>query len=160
MIVLLGSVGLPLTNGFIGEFILLKSIFDYNVLAAIIAGITIILAAAYLFRAYGHSMFTQGNDDVLASAKDLTDAEFSVMASIALMVILFGVFPQPVIELVSSSLKFIYCLPKRIDLLALHLQIFVKVVGYFQLRDFQECVLEIGLLCVDIQKNGFQFGLH
>ena len=108
MIVLLGSVGLPLTNGFIGEFILLKSIFDYNVLAAIIAGITIILAAAYLFRAYGHSMFTQGNDDVLASAKDLTDAEFSVMASIALMVILFGVFPQPVIELVSSSLKFIY----------------------------------------------------
>lgn len=108
MIVLLGSVGLPLTNGFIGEFILIKSIFDYNVLAAIIAGITIILAAAYLFRSYGKTMFTEGDERVLSAAKDLTDAEFAVMASIAGMVILFGVFPQPVIELVSSSLKFIY----------------------------------------------------
>lgn len=108
MIVLLGSVGLPLTNGFIGEFILIKSIFDYNVLAAIIAGITIILAAAYLFRSYGKTMFTEGDERVLSTAKDLTDAEFAVMASIAGMVILFGVFPQPVIELVSSSLKFIY----------------------------------------------------
>lgn len=108
MIVLLGSVGLPLTNGFIGEFILIKSIFDYNVLAAIIAGITIILAAAYLFRSYGKTMFTEGDERVLSTAKDLTDAEFAVMASIAGMVILFGVFPQPVIDLVSSSLKFIY----------------------------------------------------
>lgn len=108
MIVLLGSVGLPLTNGFIGEFILIKSIFDYNVLAAIIAGITIILAAAYLFRSYGKTMFTEGDERILSTAKDLSDAEFAVMASIAGMVILFGVFPQPVIELVSSSLKFIY----------------------------------------------------
>ncbi len=108
MIVLLGSVGLPLTNGFIGEFILIKSIFDYNVLAAVIAGITIILAAAYLLRTYGKSMFTEGDERILSTAKDLSDAEFAVMASIAGMVILFGVFPQPVIELVSSSLKFIY----------------------------------------------------
>ena len=108
MIVLLGSVGLPLTNGFIGEFILIKSIFDYNVLAAVVAGITIILAAAYLFRSYGKTMFTEGDESILATAKDLSDAEFAVMASIAVMVILFGVFPQPVIELVSSSLKFIY----------------------------------------------------
>lgn len=108
MIVLLGSVGLPLTNGFIGEFILLKSVFDYNILAAIIAGITIILAAAYLFRFYGKAMFNTGKEEVLASVNDLTHVEFAVMASLAGLVILFGVFPQPVIELVSSSLKFIY----------------------------------------------------
>lgn len=108
MVVLLGSVGLPLTNGFVGEFILLKSIFDYNVLAAIIAGITIILAAAYLFRAYGHSMLGEGNEAILSTQKDLSNSEFAVMASIAGLVILFGIFPQPVLELVSSSLKFIY----------------------------------------------------
>ena len=73
MIVLLGSVGLPLTNGFIGEFILIKSIFDYNVLAAVIAGITIILAAAYLFRSYGKTMFTEGDERILSTAKDLSD---------------------------------------------------------------------------------------
>ncbi len=108
MVVLLGSVGLPLTNGFIGEFILLKSIFNYNVLAAIVAGTSIILAAAYLFRFYGKAMFNTGDDAILANTKDLSDAEFSVMASIAVMVILFGVFPQPIIEMVGSSLKFIF----------------------------------------------------
>lgn len=108
LVIILGSVGLPLTNGFIGEFILIKSIFDYDILAAIIAGITIILAAAYLFRGYGRTMFTEGNDEVLASAKDLSNSEFVVLTSLAGLVILFGVYPQPIIELVSSSLEFIF----------------------------------------------------
>lgn len=108
LIVVLGSVGLPLTNGFVGEFILLKSIFDYSILSAIISGITIILAAAYLFRAYGKTMFSTGKDEVLAQAKDLSSSEFAVMASIAVAVILFGIFPQPIIDMVGSSLTFIY----------------------------------------------------
>lgn len=108
LIIVLGSVGLPLTNGFIGEFILLKSIFDYSTLAAIVAGVTIILAAAYLFRSYGKSMLTNGDDATLSTAKDLSTPEFVVLGTIALLVIVFGVFPQPVIELVGSSLRFIY----------------------------------------------------
>ena len=108
LIILLGSLGVPLTNGFIGEFILLKSVFDYNILAAIIAGISIILAAGYLLRFYGKTMFNNGDDAILSSAKDLSDSEFAVLASIAVFVILFGLFPQAIIELVSSSLKFIY----------------------------------------------------
>ncbi|MDO5614935.1 MAG: proton-conducting transporter membrane subunit, partial [Cruoricaptor ignavus] len=108
LVILLGSLGVPLTNGFIGEFILLKSVFDFNILAAIVAGISIILAAGYLLRFYGKTMFTKGNEDVLANAKDLSGAEFSVLASIVVFVILFGLFPQPIIELVSSPLKFIY----------------------------------------------------
>ncbi len=108
LIVLLGSVGLPLTNGFVGEFILLKSVFDYNTLAAIIAGITIILAAAYLLRFYGKTMYNEGNDAILANARDLNDSEFAVLASVAVMVILFGIFPQYVIEMIQSPLNFIY----------------------------------------------------
>lgn len=108
LIVVLGSVGLPLTNGFIGEFILLKSIFDYNILAGIISGITIILAAAYLFRVYGKTMFTAGNDEILSQAKDLSNSEFTVLVSIALLVILFGIFPQLVLDMIGSSLTFIY----------------------------------------------------
>lgn len=108
LIILLGSLGVPLTNGFVGEFILLKSLFDYNILASIIAGLSIIFAAGYLLRFYGKTMFNNGDDSILSSAKDLSDSEFSVLASIAIVVILFGVFPQPIIELVSSSLKFIY----------------------------------------------------
>ncbi|PZU23640.1 MAG: NADH-quinone oxidoreductase subunit M, partial [Chryseobacterium sp.] len=107
-IIILGSMGVPLTNGFIGEFILLKSVYDFNGLAAVIAGLTVILAAVYLLRFYGKAMFGQGDDAVLSTVKDLSAVEFSVLASLAVFVIVFGIFPQPIIEMVNSSLKFIY----------------------------------------------------
>ena len=53
-------------------------------------------------------MFGQGDEAVLSTAKDLSGVEFSVLASLAVFVILLGIFPQPVIEMVNSSLKFIY----------------------------------------------------
>ncbi|GEN77788.1 complex I subunit 4 family protein [Chryseobacterium hagamense] len=108
LIIILGSMGVPLTNGFIGEFILLKSVYDFNGLAAVIAGLTVILAAVYLLRFYGKAMFGQGDEAVLSTAKDLSAVEFSVLAGLAVFVIVFGIFPQPIIEMVNSSLKFIY----------------------------------------------------
>lgn len=108
LIIILGSMGVPLTNGFIGEFILLKAVYDFNGTAAVIAGLTIILAAVYLLRFYGKAMFGEGNAEVLSTAKDLSGVEFSVLASLAVFVILLGIFPQPVIDMVGSSVKFIY----------------------------------------------------
>ncbi|WP_343687972.1 NADH-quinone oxidoreductase subunit M [Chryseobacterium gleum] len=108
LIIILGSMGVPLTNGFIGEFILLKSVYDFNGTAAVIAGLTVILCAVYLLRFYGKAMFGEGDAAVLSTAKDLSGVEFSVLASLAVFVILLGIFPQPVIEMVSSSVKFIY----------------------------------------------------
>lgn len=108
LLILLGSMGVPLTNGFIGEFILLKSIFDFNVLASIISGLTIILCAVYMLRLYGKAMFGQGNEAILSTAKDLSAVEFTVLASLAVFVIMMGIFPQPIIDMVQSSLKFIY----------------------------------------------------
>ncbi|SMO96182.1 NADH-quinone oxidoreductase subunit M [Chryseobacterium rhizoplanae] len=108
LIIILGSMGVPLTNGFIGEFILLKSVYDFNGTAAVIAGLTVILCAVYLLRFYGKAMFGEGDEAILSTAKDLSGVEFSVLASLAVFVILLGIFPQPVIDMVSSSVKFIY----------------------------------------------------
>jgi NADH-quinone oxidoreductase subunit M len=52
MIVILGSVALPLTNGFVGEFMLLFSVYQYNTWLAVFAGLTIILGAVYMLRMY------------------------------------------------------------------------------------------------------------
>jgi len=101
-------MGVPLTNGFIGEFILIKSVFDFNATAAVIAGLTVILCAVYLLRFYGKAMFGKGDAAVLSTARDLSGVEFSVLASLSVFVILLGIFPQPVIDMVNSSLKFIY----------------------------------------------------
>lgn len=108
LIIILGSMGVPLTNGFIGEFILIKSVFDFNATAAVIAGLTVILCAVYLLRFYGKAMFGKGDAAVLSTARDLSGVEFSVLASLSVFVILLGIFPQPVIDMVNSSLKFIY----------------------------------------------------
>jgi NADH-quinone oxidoreductase subunit M len=108
LIIILGSMGVPLTNGFIGEFILLKSVYDFNGTAAVIAGLTVILCAVYLLRFYGKAMFGEGDAAVLSTAKDLSGVEFSVLASLAVFVILLGIFPQPIIDMVGSSVKFIY----------------------------------------------------
>ena len=108
MIILLGATGVPLTNGFIGEFILLKSVYDYNHIMAAMAGLTIILAAAYMLRFYGKAMFGKGDDAVLATTKDVSNVEFTVLASLSVFVIVLGVYPQPVIEMVTSSVSFIY----------------------------------------------------
>lgn len=108
MIILFGSLGVPLTNGFIGEFILIKSVFDYSTLLGILSGITIILAAVYLLRFYAKAMFGKGKEEVLATAKDLSNVEFTVLASLSVFVIIFGIFPQSILDLVNSSLKFIY----------------------------------------------------
>lgn len=108
MLILLGSLGVPLTNGFIGEFILLKSVYDYSALLGIISGITLILAAVYLLRLYGKAMFGKGNEEKLANVRDISDVEFSVLASLAVFVILMGIFPQSILEMVNSSLKFIF----------------------------------------------------
>lgn len=108
MIILLGSIAIPLTNGFVGEFILIKSIFDFNTVAAVFAGLTMIYSAVYLFRFYGKAMFGKGDERVLPSLTDLSGVEFSVLASLAVFVLLLGIFPQPVLEMVNSSLRFIF----------------------------------------------------
>jgi NADH-quinone oxidoreductase subunit M len=108
MIIILGSLGVPLTNGFIGEFILIKSVFDYSVLLGIISGLTVILAAAYLLRMYGKAMFGKGNPELLASMKDLSNVEFTVLCSFAMMVLAFGLMPQYILDMVDSSLKYIF----------------------------------------------------
>ena len=108
MIILFGSLGVPLTNGFIGEFILIKSVYDYSPLMGILSGITIILAAVYLLRLYAKAMFGKGNDDILNSAKDVSNVEFTVLASLCVFVILLGIFPQSILDMVNTSLKFVY----------------------------------------------------
>jgi NADH-quinone oxidoreductase subunit M len=53
-------------------------------------------------------MFGEGDDRVLSSAGDISPVEFTVLASLVVFVILLGIFPQPIIDMVDSSLKFIF----------------------------------------------------
>jgi NADH-quinone oxidoreductase subunit M len=98
MIVMLGAVALPLTNGFIGEFLMLLGLAKYNLWVAAIAGLSIILGAVYMFRLYQHSMY--GESNALTSAfRDLSLIEMTIAVPITVIIIAMGIFPKPLLDI-------------------------------------------------------------
>lgn len=98
MILMLGSVALPLTSGFIGEFLLINSIFQYNTWLGAVAGLTIILGAVYMFRTFQKSMSGQTNA-LTSTFSDLKWNEKAVLYPIALLIIVIGVYPAPILSI-------------------------------------------------------------
>lgn len=104
MIVVLGSVALPLTNGFIGEFLLLFGVYQYNTWLSVFAGLTIILGAVYMLRMFQRVML--GNtSEATQTFPDLMWNEKLVLGLIAIVIIVMGVYPQPVFELAEPALQ-------------------------------------------------------
>ena len=93
MIMLLGSVALPLTNGFIGEFLLLHGVYTYNHYLGFAAGLTIIFGAVYMLRMFQKSMFGPTSPRTGTFA-DLTLSESLVFIPLVVMVIWMGVYPN------------------------------------------------------------------
>jgi NADH-quinone oxidoreductase subunit M len=104
LIVLLGSVALPLTNGFIGEFLLLMGLYQYNLWAAVIAGLTIVFGAVYMLRAYQHIMLGESTK-ATAAFTDLDFTEKMALYTICGLIILIGVFPQPILNLTEPAVN-------------------------------------------------------
>jgi NADH-quinone oxidoreductase subunit M len=102
MIVMLGSVAVPLTNGFTGEFLLLNGVWNYNVWLGAVAGLTIIFGAVYMLRAYGLAIFGEANTKTLAF-EDVDRNEWIVLGVVAALVIVLGFFPQWVLGLTNGS---------------------------------------------------------
>jgi NADH-quinone oxidoreductase subunit M len=102
MIMMLGSVALPLTNGFIGEFLMLAGIAKYNIWAAGTAGISIILGAVYMFWLYQRTMYGE-TKKTTASFADLTATEMWVAVPLIILVIVMGVYPKPVLDMVKPA---------------------------------------------------------
>jgi NADH-quinone oxidoreductase subunit M len=102
MIIMLGSVALPLTNGFIGEFLLLKSVYDYNAWLGGIAALTIILGAVYMLRLMQRSMFGEINE-ATKNFTDVSGTEVAVLLPISIIVILMGIFPNVFLQLTEPA---------------------------------------------------------
>jgi NADH-quinone oxidoreductase subunit M len=104
MIVLLGTVALPLTNGFVGEFLLLSGVFQYNYIMGGIAGITIILGAVYMLRMFQRVMFGEANY-VTAKFTDLTTTEMAVLIPIIIMIFWIGLHPNTFLQISEPAVK-------------------------------------------------------
>jgi NADH-quinone oxidoreductase subunit M len=101
-VVMLSSIGLPGLNGFVGEFLILVGSFLTRRWFTVIAAVGVILAALYLLWAY-QRVFHGEPDDENAEVPDLTWQEGLVMAPLVGLIVLLGVFPQPVLDRIEPA---------------------------------------------------------
>ncbi len=104
LIIAFANIALPLTNGFIGEFMLFNGIFQgasaFSMTYMVVAGVGIILGAVYTLNMVQKTAF--GNTVPMQVAKDMTLNESVAMALIVVLVIFLGVYPKPLLELTSG----------------------------------------------------------
>ncbi|CAN5312919.1 NADH-quinone oxidoreductase subunit M [soil metagenome] len=104
LIIMMGAVALPLTNGFVGEFLLITGVYKYSAIAAAFAGLTIILGAVYMLRGFQTIMLGETKSNA-SSFTPLTTSESTVLIVIAAAVIFFGIYPKPILELVQHDVQ-------------------------------------------------------
>lgn len=104
IILMLGSVALPLTNGFVGEFLLLKGIYEYNAWIGAVAGLTIILGAVYMLRMVQKSMFGV-TSKVTEGFTDLSFNEKAVLFPLSFLVIALGIAPNIFLKLTEPAVS-------------------------------------------------------
>lgn len=102
LILVMGAIGLPLTNGFIGEFLLLKGVFDYGVWYAVLGGLTLILGAVYMLRFYQKSMLGPLPTKQVDS-KDIKGYELFVLGILVFFTLFLGLWPKAVLHLSEAS---------------------------------------------------------
>ncbi len=104
LVVLLGSVALPLTNGFVGEFLLINGVYQYGAWVAAFAGLTVILGAVYMLRSYQAIMLGERRDSAIAFGS-LVSSDKLVLYIICIAIIAFGVYPKPLNDLAEEGTK-------------------------------------------------------
>lgn len=98
MIFVMGSVGLPSTSGFVGEFLTIIGTFQVSKITAVLASLGVILGACYMLWLYKRVWFSEIENDKISSFTDVNKIEFVSLAVMAVLVVLFGIFPNLILS--------------------------------------------------------------
>jgi len=95
LIVALSSLGLPMLNGFVGEFLIILGAFHVRVLYAALAAVGVVLAAVYLLWMYQRVFYGEVTNEKNRKLPDLTDREKVILVSVVVVILWMGIYPQP-----------------------------------------------------------------
>ena len=101
----LANAGLPGTSGFVGEFLVILASFKASFWYAFFAGTTLILGAAYTLWMVKRTIFGAVANEGVASLNDLNFRETFVLAIIAVFVLGLGLWPAPLVDLMSPTVE-------------------------------------------------------
>ena len=105
MLFTMANVGLPGTSGFVGEFLVLMGLFQYNTWIAMFATTGVILSACYALWLYRRVVWGDLIKESLKSITDMTLRERAIFAPLIVMTILFGVYPAPILDIIGPSVE-------------------------------------------------------
>ena len=103
LIVTLSSIGLPTTNGFIGEFLILLGTFEVNRLAAVLAAMGVILGAVYMLWMVQRVFYGQVTNPKNLKLRDLSLREFGYLAPLLVFIFWIGLYPNFFLDKIHSS---------------------------------------------------------
>jgi NADH-quinone oxidoreductase subunit M len=101
----MANAGLPGTSGFVGEFMVILATFKANFWFAFLAALTLILGAAYTLWMVKRVILGEVANDKVAALSDINRREFWMLASLAVFVLLLGVFPGLVASVMHASVE-------------------------------------------------------
>lgn len=104
MIVVLANVALPLTNSFIGEFLMLLGIYHYSAILAFIAGTSIIFGAVYMLWATQRIMFGNTSSST-ENFEDVRPLEMAVLIPLVTLILVMGIYPNYFLSIISEFVK-------------------------------------------------------
>ena len=105
MVFTLANVGLPGTSGFVGEFLVLAGVFQVNTWVAFFAATGVILSACYALWLYRRVIFEALTKADLKSILDLNRREVAIFAPLVALVLLFGIWPMPLLDVFHASVE-------------------------------------------------------
>lgn len=103
MLFSMANVGLPGTSGFVGEFLVLMGVVKANFWVGAVAGLTVILSAAYTLWMYKRVIFGAVANARIAGLKDLSRREFALLGTMAVLVLGIGLFPKLMTDGIDAS---------------------------------------------------------
>jgi NADH-quinone oxidoreductase subunit M len=101
----MANSGLPGTSGFVGEFLVVLASFKADFWFAFLAGTTLVLGAAYSLWLVKRVVFGDVGNEQVAKLEDVNGREILVLGSLAAVVLLFGIWPAPLVEVMDVTLQ-------------------------------------------------------
>jgi NADH-quinone oxidoreductase subunit M len=103
LIVTLSSIGLPGTNGFVGEFLILLGTFQTYPVAAVVGALGVVLGAVYMLTLYRNVFFGAPAKEEWKSLPDMTGLELATLAPLLVLIFVLGLLPTPLLKLTEAS---------------------------------------------------------